>query len=278
MEDSVTDPFHNQGFGSPRPQGWGDNAAPRNQETHPETADFEAAPPTQERPNSYANSEPQYSNPFAGNGGQTLQPEYGQPSEQQPGGAYPSGYAQSAPSGEEPGNGGKAVLIGVLILAVLLVIAALAYIVFFKSSGTDEAAPAQTSTAAEATGQAQESAAATTEEATASSEAPATTSTAKKRPEHPQLPNGAVPVNDAARNNEPAGNFNSVYRDSALTTAPFAAVVRDEYVKHYLETRELNATIDAYSPITKITYTMTCADNGEFVTCKGGNNAIVYIL
>ena len=92
------------------------------------------------------------------------------------------------------------------------------------------------------------------------------------------MPEGAIPANDAARNNEPGGNFNSVYRGTVVTTESFANVVRDEYVKHYVETHEFDATIKAYSPVTEITYTMDCSDNGEFVTCTGGNNAVVLIL
>ena len=117
-------------------------------------------------------------------------------------------------------------------------------------------------------------------EATKQTTSPEKTTSAapKKRPEYPELPSGAEPVNAAARNNEPGGNFNSVYRGSTVTSESFAKVVRDEYVKHYVDTKELNATISAYSPVTKQTYTMDCSDNGKFVTCTGGNNAIVYIL
>ena len=33
--------------------------------------------------------------------------------------------------------------------------------------------------------------------------------------------------------------------------------------------------IDAYSPVTGKTYTMSCIRNGQVVTCRGGNEAVV---
>lgn len=96
------------------------------------------------------------------------------------------------------------------------------------------------------------------------------------RPATPELPNAATPVNQAALNSEPAGNFNNVYL-SGPTTAPFALAVRDAFVDHFLETKETSGVIQAYSPMTRITYTMNCEDKKSYVHCTGGNNANVYI-
>lgn len=99
----------------------------------------------------------------------------------------------------------------------------------------------------------------------------------ESRPENPRLPGNAVAVNEAARSGEPAGNFNNVYRGSDVTSKPFALAVRDTFVGEWLDTRDANMTIDVYSTVTKQTYSMTCRDNGRYVTCTGGNNAVVYI-
>ena len=296
-EAPVTDSDRNHGFGSQHPQGNGGQPQPSRKETHPDTVDFEA-PPTQERP-VHPRAFPQegernYSNPFAQSGAQGNYAQQQFPTQQFPpqsaaqgGGqyeqqpfAYSTAYSESAPAHRGSGNGGKYVLIAVLILAVLLVIAALAYLIFFKNSGTGTQADAPLTTAAQLTednDDTQETVSAA-DEAEKTTEETTTSSASQKRPEHPDLPAGAIPANDAARNNEPGGNFNSVYRGTEVTSEPFANAVRDEYVKHWVDTHEYDATIEAYSPSTKQNYTMDCSDNGEFVTCKGGNNAVVYIL
>ena len=281
-EAPVTDSEHNHGFGTPQPQGHGGQPNQNRKDTHPDTVDFQS-PMSQER---------HYSNPFTTPADQQptqhfsspqSQPHQGQHgqwgNQQQPAGGYNAAYPQQAAAPTGSSNGGKLILIAVLILAMLLVIAALAYLFFFKNSTTgNQAQPPLTTEAQvseETTGGAEE---ATTAAETTTYEEETTSAEPEKRPEHPALPDGAQPVNDAARNNEPGGDFNNVYRGSTVTTEPFANIVRDEYVKHYVDTKELNATIDAYSPITKQTYRMDCSDNGKFVTCKGGNNAIVYIV
>ena len=304
----MTDSDRNHGFGAQYPQGNSGQSQPSREDTHPETADFEA-PPTQQRPmqpqnfpqnaggnQNYAQSgERNYSNPFASSGASG---QYGQQQQfqtqhfssqqipqdgsgqynQQPAG-YPAGYSQEGGGSGSSSNSGKFVLIAVLILAVVLVMAALAYIFFFKHADSNSQAGSPLTTAQlteqNESAQEEESNAESSEKTT---EQPTTTSQSPKRPEHPDLPEGAIPANDAARNNEPGGNFNSVYRGTVVTTESFANVVRDEYVKHYVETHEFDATIKAFSPVTKITYTMDCSDNGEFVTCTGGNNAVVLIL
>lgn len=300
-EAPVTDSEHNHGFGTPQPQGHGGQPNQNRKDTHPDTVDFQS-PLSQERhysnpfatpadqqptqhfsspqaqagqPNQQGHRGQQNQQGWAGNQGQ--QDQWG--NQQQPAGGYNAAYPQQAAAHSGSSNGGKIILIAVLILAVLLVIAALAYLFFFKNSTTgNQAQPPLTTEAQvseETTGADEE---ATSAAETTTSEEETTSAEPEKRPEHPALPDGAQPVNDAARNNEPGGDFNNVYRGSAVTSEPFANIVRDEYVKHYVDTKELNATINAYSPITKQTYTVDCSDNGKFVTCKGGNNAIVYIV
>lgn len=110
-----------------------------------------------------------------------------------------------------------------------------------------------------------------------SSSSSSTTASTEARPKTPSLPSGAIPANESARNSEPAGDFNNVYRGTEITSEPFAQSVRDAFVEHYLDTKNTSGTIEAYSSVTGTSYTMNCRDNKQYVTCTGGNNAVVYI-
>lgn len=95
--------------------------------------------------------------------------------------------------------------------------------------------------------------------------------------ERAEIPAGAIPANDAARNDLPTGDFNSVWRGTEVTSEPFARAVRDEFVVHYLNTGRTEGTISVHSTVTGQTYEMTCSDHGTYVTCRGGDNAVVHI-
>ena len=110
-----------------------------------------------------------------------------------------------------------------------------------------------------------------------SSSSSSTTASTEARPKTPSLPSGAIPANESARKSEPAGDFNNVYRGTEITSEPFAQSVRDAFVEHYLATKNTSGTIEAYSSVTGTSYTMNCRDNKQYVTCTGGNNAVVYI-
>lgn len=112
---------------------------------------------------------------------------------------------------------------------------------------------------------------------TSSTTSSSTTASSETRPKTPSLPSGAIPANAAARNSEPGGDFNNVYRGTEITSEPFAQSVRDAFVEHYLDTKSTSGTIEAYSSVTGTSYTMNCRDNKQYVTCTGGNNAVVYI-
>lgn len=103
------------------------------------------------------------------------------------------------------------------------------------------------------------------------------TSADAARPRSISVPAGAIAANSAAQNHFPTGDFNSIWRGSSETSAPFAEAVRDAFVDFYLTTERTEGTISAYSSITGRYYDMRCSDNGDYVTCRGGNNAIVYI-
>jgi hypothetical protein len=61
---------------------------------------------------------------------------------------------------------------------------------------------------------------------------------------------------------------------SSQTSCTFAEVVRSTYVNQ--PRRGGTVVINAYSPVTGEIYRMTCTGSG-LVTCKGGNNAVVYL-
>ncbi|MBC2682058.1 hypothetical protein GSS87_06575 [Corynebacterium sp. 4HC-13] len=97
------------------------------------------------------------------------------------------------------------------------------------------------------------------------------------RPKFPDMPSNAVPANDAAAAGKPAGDFNNVYIGSSVTSKEFAREVRDTFVDEWVSHEKTNTTIDVYSPVTHQNYSMKCVDNNSYITCTGGNNAIVYI-
>ena len=74
------------------------------------------------------------------------------------------------------------------------------------------------------------------------------------------------------------GDFNLAYAGTGVTSCPFAQAVRDSFVEHFLDTGNTSGTITAYSTVTGRSYTMTCTDDGDYVTCRGGNNAVVHIV
>lgn len=61
---------------------------------------------------------------------------------------------------------------------------------------------------------------------------------------------------------------------SNVTSCEFSEEVRFEYISQ--PQRGGTATVNAFSPATSQTYTMTCS-GAAVVTCTGGNNAVVYL-
>ncbi|MDN5684074.1 hypothetical protein [Corynebacterium glyciniphilum] len=209
-------------------------------------------------------------------GDQNPYPQWGQAAGGQPDWGQPPPPQQPHNAGGS--SAGRALLVVIPVLIIVLVAALLVWKWddFFGSGSDDAAAPAPM------TSQSVPS----SEEATAeetSEEPPSETGNAARpdRPDRPDLPSGAEPVNDAARNNEPTGDFNSVYKSPPsgdnYTSDEFAEAVRNAFVDAYLDNRETDQTIDVRSPVTGDNYQMTCTDEGSYVHCAGGNNANVYI-
>jgi hypothetical protein len=59
-----------------------------------------------------------------------------------------------------------------------------------------------------------------------------------------------------------------------VTSCAFAESVRRAYINN--SGRNRSVTIEAVSPATKLSYTMSCTGD-QVVRCAGGNNAVVYI-
>lgn len=266
-----------------QPNGSWQNSGSRN-------PDFNQDPPTQEirldqaqaqqsrqqSPQQPQQQPPQYQRP--NNGWQ--QPHYQQAQYQQ---HQQSQYQQVPHPGlhgrppqrpaKKKSDAGIIIALVVSIVAVLFAIGVLGmsrgWFDFGSSSGSS-------SSNQQTSGQESSGSDSATQESSSSSSSSTTAST-EARPKTPSLPSGAIPANESARNSEPAGDFNNVYRGTEITSEPFAQSVRDAFVEHYLATKNTSGTIEAYSSVTGTSYTMNCRDNKQYVTCTGGNNAVVYI-
>lgn len=97
------------------------------------------------------------------------------------------------------------------------------------------------------------------------------------RPTVNPVPASAIPANAAAWNGDPTGTFDSVWRGTEVTSEPFANAVRNAFVDHYRSTGRTNGTLRVYSSVTGQNYDATCRDTGSYITCTGGNNAVVHI-
>lgn len=79
----------------------------------------------------------------------------------------------------------------------------------------------------------------------------------------------SAPAAAAPASGSPCGG--GVSAGNSATTCPFSLNVADVY-----RGSDGASTIDVYSPVTKMTYVMSCSD-GSPTVCRGGNNAIVFI-
>lgn len=91
-------------------------------------------------------------------------------------------------------------------------------------------------------------------------------------PPPPEFPVGSRPCPGVY---PPVGGFTSSAIGNDVTSCPFAEEVRLAYAQQ--PARDRAVVVDAFSPVTGITYTMTC-QGGRLVTCTGGNNAVVHLL
>lgn len=91
------------------------------------------------------------------------------------------------------------------------------------------------------------------------------------------VPAGALQVGGTTSGIGEEGRFTRFYAGTEVTSAPFAEAVAREFRRVYTPDASPSLTLTAWSPVTGQNYSMTCSDNGSYVTCRGGNNAVVYI-
>jgi hypothetical protein len=71
--------------------------------------------------------------------------------------------------------------------------------------------------------------------------------------------------------------FNAGARGSPLTSCPFVEQVRRTAQAAHLSTSSPPTQLRVVSPTTRKSYEMQCTSAGSYVTCAGGEDAIVYL-
>lgn len=241
-------------FGDNRPNGNGADNDPTTQ-WHPLDGDVWPNSPGAYDDNPW--SAAPTDNPFAGGGAGGVG-GYAAGSGGYPGGSggYPGGGQQPQKKG---GNGGLIAAIGVVVVLLILAGGALGY---FLTSGGDEGAEPSAEPLTDS-----RSTAASVEQTTA-------TSTSRARAEGWTAPSGWTKCGGSGA----PGDLNLYYAGTSVTSCPFTKAVRDALVEHYLDTGKLSGAITALSPVTKKNYDMNCSDDGDVVTCRGGDNAVVHVV
>ncbi len=187
--------------------------------------------------------------------------------------AYEAGYRDSylANAGREPAPesaGQRSRLFPILagaggfVLVALIVLLA----VDFLGSGDESQTAADNSGA---TTTAARSSVPATSAPTRSSTTTATTTT------QADLPSGATPCTTASAGSGPYG---SSAAGTAVTSCEFAEAVRQAYLDPGVVSAEGEpVSVEATSPVTGQSYTLQCVAANDVVTCRGGNNAVVYL-
>lgn len=94
------------------------------------------------------------------------------------------------------------------------------------------------------------------------------------------LPPGAIPANEAARQRSRGHyRYELLYIGTPNTSVQFANEIHNAWLSIVDPTTEPGIVVfDAWSDATKKVYRVTCLGSSHFVTCTGGNNAVVYIV
>lgn len=252
-------------FGDNRPNGNGADNDPTTQ-WHPLDGDVWPNSPGAYDDNPWSTAPTD--NPFA-DGGAGGAGGYAAGSAGYPGGpgGYPGGYPggpDGYPGGDQQpqkkgGNGGLIAAIGVVVVLLIIAGGTLGY---FLTSGGDEGAEPSAAPPTDL-----QSTAAPAEQTTV-------TSTSRPRAEGWTAPSGWTKCGGSG---DP-GDLNLYYAGTSVTSCPFTKAVRDALVEHYLDTGELSGAITAFSTVTRKSYDMNCSDDGDVVTCRGGDNAVVHVV
>ncbi|WP_280489629.1 hypothetical protein [Nocardia carnea] len=187
--------------------------------------------------------------------------------------AYEAGYRDSylANAARPPESGPEGqrsrtmpILAGAGVFLLVVLIAILGFT--FLGSGDEESPSAAESTGAATT-------AAPRSSAPATSTAPARTSSSTTTT-RADLPSGAQPCTAASG----GGAYGSAATGTAVTSCEFAEAVRQAYLDPAVVSAEGEpVSVEATSPVTGQAYTLECVAADGLVTCRGGNNAVVYL-
>lgn len=159
------------------------------------------------------------------------------------------------------------ILVGIMVVAVAAIVAVLGSQVFgSEESATPPVGAATRSAASAATSTAPRTTAVprSTTRATSTTAAPAT------------LPADARPCPQTGSG---TGRLGKAATGTSVTSCGFAEEVRKAYQESAgaVATDGTPVTVEAVSPVTGRSYTMTCTAEKRLVTCSGGENAVVYV-
>lgn len=187
--------------------------------------------------------------------------------------AYEAGYRDSylANAARPPESGPEEqrsrtmpILAGAGVFLLVVLIAILGFT--FLGSGGEESPSAAESTGATTT--------AAPSSAPATSTAPTRTSSTTTTTTRADVPADAQPCTAASG----GGAYGSAAVGTAVTSCEFAEAVRQAYLDPTVVSAEGEpVSIEATSPVTGQAYTLECVAADGLVTCRGGNNAVVYL-
>ncbi|MEU6560492.1 serine/threonine-protein kinase [Nocardia nova] len=164
------------------------------------------------------------------------------------------------------------VVLGVLGAAVLAGIGVVGWQVFGSSSSSDRPATAAAQVAPVT---------ATPRQAAVPTAGPTSTATPTTTNSASGLPVGAK---QCSANSGSDSSFGKAATGTAVTTCGFAEAVREAYATSAQShgatsaaSADASTSIIAVSPATGQSYPMNCTNSGKYVTCTGGDNAVVYV-
>lgn len=190
----------------------------------------------------------------------------GNPSTSEFGPVHPNPYSHPQPQGYGPpvkqGMSTPVVVVLTVVIVVLIgLVVAAAFLLVPRLMGTS-AAPETSTVSVTATAPADP-------DGSDASGSEAVPTVQPARPAQGGRPAGAYECLSTG-----SGPYDSVAVGSSVTSCEFAEVVWSRYVSSGSVGGA--KTVRAYSPVTGMTYTMSCS-GGSVVTCTGGNNAVVHI-
>lgn len=90
-------------------------------------------------------------------------------------------------------------------------------------------------------------------------------------------PSSEEPDSVPALDRPKGSDYTSYSAATSVTSEEFAQSVFEAYKTHVDRTGTTNGTVYAYSPVTGQSYSMNCINHTSYVSCTGGNNAVVHI-